>query len=57
MKSNILSLGQFLENDYDIHMKDYSLCKRDDKETLITKVKISKNRTLSLSIQNDVASV
>ncbi|KAJ4724624.1 Retrovirus-related Pol polyprotein from transposon TNT 1-94 [Melia azedarach] len=55
MKSNILSLGQLLENDYDIHMKDYILFIRDDKDNLITKVKMSKNRMFSLNIQNDVA--
>ncbi|KAJ4716700.1 Retrovirus-related Pol polyprotein from transposon TNT 1-94 [Melia azedarach] len=55
MKSNILSLGQLLEKDYDIHMKDYSIFIRDDKGNLITKVKMSKNRMFSLNIQNDVA--
>ena len=55
MKSNILSLGQLLLKDYDIHMKDYSLFIRDDKENLIMKMKISMNRMLSLNIQNNVA--
>ena len=55
MKSNILSLGQLLEKDYDIHLKDYSFFLRDDKRNLITKVKMSKNRIFPLNIQNDVA--
>ncbi|KAJ4722910.1 Retrovirus-related Pol polyprotein from transposon TNT 1-94 [Melia azedarach] len=55
MKSNILSLGQLLEKGYNIHMKDYSLFIRDDKDNLITKVKMSKNIMFSFNIQNDVA--
>ncbi|KAL5824805.1 hypothetical protein ACOSQ3_020868 [Xanthoceras sorbifolium] len=47
-------MGQLLEKGYDIHMKDCSLSIRDDKENLIAKVKMSKNRLFSLNIQNDV---
>ncbi|KAL5733886.1 hypothetical protein ACOSP7_031747 [Xanthoceras sorbifolium] len=36
-------------------MKDCSLFIRDGKRNLIAKVKMSKNRLFSLSIQNDVA--
>ncbi|MCF8701902.1 DDE-type integrase/transposase/recombinase, partial [Corynebacterium sp. MC-10] len=55
MKNNILSLGQLLEKGYDIHMKDHSLSIRDNKNNLITKVPMSKNRMFLLNIQNDVA--
>ena len=55
MKRNILSLGQLLEKDYDIHLKDCSLFLTDGKRNLITKVKMSKNRMFNLNIQNDVA--
>ncbi|KAK6126966.1 hypothetical protein DH2020_039294 [Rehmannia glutinosa] len=44
MKSNILSLGKLLEKGYDIHMKDRSLSIRDDRNNLITKVPMSRNR-------------
>ena len=55
MKRNILSLGQLLEKDYDIHLKDCSLFLTDGKRNLITKVKMSKNIMFPLNIQNDVA--
>ncbi|KAK9100717.1 hypothetical protein Scep_024147 [Stephania cephalantha] len=55
MKSNILSLGQLLEKGYDIHMKDYNLSIKDDKNNFIAKVSMSKNRMFSINIQNDVA--
>ena len=55
MKNNILSLGQLLEKDYDIHMKDSSLSIRDRRNNLITKVPMSGNRMFLLKIQNDVA--
>ncbi|KAK6144512.1 hypothetical protein DH2020_021332 [Rehmannia glutinosa] len=51
MKSNILSLGQLLEKCYDIHMKDRSLSIRDDRNNLITKVPMSRNRMFLLNIQ------
>jgi hypothetical protein len=35
MKSNILSLGQLLGRDYEIHMKNRSLLLRDDKKNFI----------------------
>ncbi|XP_022880612.1 uncharacterized protein LOC111397876 [Olea europaea var. sylvestris] len=43
------------ENGYDIHLKDYSLLIRDQRENLIVKVPITRNRMFALSIQNDVA--
>jgi len=55
MKNNILSLGQLLEKDYDIHMKDSSLSIRDRRNNLITKVPMSRNKMFFLNIQNDVA--
>lgn len=55
MKNNILSLGQFLEKGYDIHLKDHSLSIRDQRENLIVKVPMTRNRMFALSIQNDVA--
>ncbi|KAK6119781.1 hypothetical protein DH2020_046472 [Rehmannia glutinosa] len=50
MKSNILSLGQLLEKGY-IHMKDRSLSIRDDRNNLITKVSMSRNRMFLLNIR------
>jgi hypothetical protein len=55
MKSNILSLGQLLVKDYDIHMKNRSLLLRDDKKNLIAKVPMTSNRMFLLNIQTDVA--
>lgn len=53
-KNNILSLGQVLEKDYDIHMKDSSLSIRDGRNNLIIKVPMSRNRMFLLNIQNNV---
>jgi hypothetical protein len=55
MKSNILRLGQLLEKDYEIHMKNHSLLLRDDKKNLIIKVSMTSNRMFLLNIQTDVA--
>ncbi|KAL8128940.1 hypothetical protein V2J09_018095 [Rumex salicifolius] len=56
MTSNILSLGQFLERGYDIHLKEFeNLLIRDHNGVLIAKVKMKKNRMFPLNIQNDVA--
>jgi len=55
MKSNILSLGQLLEKDFEIHMKNRSLLLRDDKKKLIAKVTMTSNRMFLLNIQMDVA--
>jgi hypothetical protein len=55
MKSNILSLGQLLEKDYEIHMKNRCLLLRDDKKNLIAKILMTSNRMFLLNIQTDVA--
>ena len=55
MKNNILSLGQLLEKGYNIHMKDYSLSLRDNRNNLIAKVPMTRNRMFLLHIQSDVA--
>ncbi|KAE8734503.1 hypothetical protein F3Y22_tig00000764pilonHSYRG00191 [Hibiscus syriacus] len=55
MKSNILSLGQLVEKGYDIHMNNYNLSIKDDKNNFIAKVPMSKNRMFLINIQNDVA--
>jgi len=53
-KNNILSLGQVLEKDFDIHMKGSSLSIRDGRNNLIIKVTMSRNRMFLLNIQNNV---
>ena len=53
LKSNILSLGQLLEKDYDIHMKNHSLYLRNHQGVLIAKVPMSKNRLFLIEIQNN----
>jgi hypothetical protein len=55
MKSNILSLGQLLEKDYEIHMKNRCLLLRDDKKNLTAKILMTSNRMFLLNIQTDVA--
>jgi hypothetical protein len=55
MKSNILSLGKFLEKDSEIHMKNRNILLRDDKKKLIAKVTMTSNRMFLLNIQMDVA--
>jgi len=54
MKNNILSMGKLLEKGYDIHMNE-SLSIKDEKNNLITKVPMSRNRMFFLNIQNDIA--
>jgi hypothetical protein len=49
MKSNILSLGQLLEKDYEIHMNNQSLLLRDDKKNFIAKVPMTSNRMFLLN--------
>ncbi|KAE8657590.1 hypothetical protein F3Y22_tig00116989pilonHSYRG00496 [Hibiscus syriacus] len=55
MKSNILSLGKLVEKCYDIHMNNYNISIKDDKNNFIAKVPMSKNRMFLINIQNDVA--
>ena len=55
LKSNILSLGQLLEKEYEIVLKNGALMMRDNKGDLIAKVQMSKNILFSLKIQKDCA--
>ena len=50
MKSNILSIGQLLEKDYDIQLKDCSYLIRDYQNNVI----VTRNRMFLLNIQTDV---
>ncbi|GJT12880.1 retrovirus-related pol polyprotein from transposon TNT 1-94 [Tanacetum coccineum] len=52
---NILSVGQLLEKNYDIHFKDRSATIRIQEEKLIAKVPMTKNRMFILNIQHDKA--
>ncbi|KAG8377216.1 hypothetical protein BUALT_Bualt08G0005300 [Buddleja alternifolia] len=54
MKSNILSLGQLLEKNYDIHLKNKSLIMRNESGRLLAKVLMTRNRMFMLIIQSDV---
>lgn len=53
LKSNILSVGQLLEKNYDIHFKDRSATIRNPEGKLIAKVPMTKNRIFLLNIQHD----
>ena len=55
LKSNILSVGQLLEKNYDIHFKDRSATIRNPEGKLIAKVPMTKNRMFLLNIQHDEA--
>nr|GEV13382.1 retrovirus-related Pol polyprotein from transposon TNT 1-94 [Tanacetum cinerariifolium] len=55
LKSNILSIGQLLEKNYDIHFKDRSATIRNQEGKLIAKVPMTKNRMFILNIQYDEA--
>ena len=54
LKNKILSLGQFLENRYEIYMKDRTLFLRDQSGSLIAKVPMSCNKFFTLTLQQDV---
>ncbi|KAG8366095.1 hypothetical protein BUALT_Bualt17G0040300 [Buddleja alternifolia] len=54
MKSNILSLGQLLEKNYVIHLKNKSLIMRNESVLLLAKVPMTRNRMFMLNIQSDV---
>ncbi|KAL2251279.1 UNVERIFIED_CONTAM: Retrovirus-related Pol polyprotein from transposon TNT 1-94 [Sesamum indicum] len=54
MRSNILSLGQLLEKNYDIHLKDKCLTMKDGNVRMIAKVPMTKNRIFFLNIQSGV---
>nr|GEZ00134.1 retrovirus-related Pol polyprotein from transposon TNT 1-94 [Tanacetum cinerariifolium] len=55
LKSDILSVVQLLEKNYDIHFKDRSATIRNQEGKLIAKVPMSKNRMFILNIQHDEA--
>nr|GEY53646.1 retrovirus-related Pol polyprotein from transposon TNT 1-94 [Tanacetum cinerariifolium] len=55
LKSNILSVGQLLEKNYDIHFKDRSATIRNQEGKLIAKVLITQNQMFILNIQHDEA--
>ena len=50
LKNNILSLGQLLEKGYDVEMKDMTLSIRDKNKTLISHVKMARNRMFPLHL-------
>ncbi|XP_070032779.1 uncharacterized protein [Nicotiana tomentosiformis] len=50
LKSNILSLGQLLEKEYEIHMKNMHLWIRDSSGILIVKVHMTKNRLFYMNL-------
>jgi hypothetical protein len=50
MKSNMLSLLQLLEKEYEIKMKDHTLTLLDTKKAMIAKVVMKKNRMFLLNI-------
>ncbi|KAG8376361.1 hypothetical protein BUALT_Bualt09G0055100 [Buddleja alternifolia] len=56
IKSNILSLGQLLEKNYDIHLKNKSLMIKDENGRLLVKVPMTRNKIFRLNIQSDVPS-
>ncbi|KAE8729726.1 hypothetical protein F3Y22_tig00003403pilonHSYRG00088 [Hibiscus syriacus] len=47
--------GQLVEKGYDIHMNNYNLSIKDDKNNFIAKAPMSKNRMFLINIQNDIA--
>nr|GEW30773.1 retrovirus-related Pol polyprotein from transposon TNT 1-94 [Tanacetum cinerariifolium] len=53
LKSNILSVGQLLEKNYDIHFKDRSATIRNQEGKLMAKVPMTNNRMFILNIQHD----
>ncbi|GKA63759.1 retrovirus-related pol polyprotein from transposon TNT 1-94 [Tanacetum coccineum] len=55
LKSNILSVGQLLEKNYDIHFKDRSATISNQEGKLIAKVPMTKNQMFILNIQHDEA--
>ena len=54
MKSNILSIGQLPEKDYDIQLKDCSYLIRDYQNNVIVNMPMTRNRMFLLNIQTDV---
>ena len=54
MKTNILIMGQLLEKNYDIQLKDRSCLIRDHKNNVMANVPMTRNRMFLLNIQHDV---
>ena len=54
MKTNILIMGQLLEQNYDIQLKDRSCLIRDHKNNVMANVPMTRNRMFLLNIQHDV---
>jgi hypothetical protein len=52
MKRNILSLGQLLEHDYTVFMKEKTLYLRDQDNWLLAQVEMIKNRMFKLNLVN-----
>ena len=54
MKTNILIMGQLLEKNYDIQLKDRSCLIRDHKNNEMANMPMTRNRMFLLNIQHDV---
>ncbi|CAN1225941.1 hypothetical protein LINGRAPRIM_LOCUS1034 [Linum grandiflorum] len=55
MTCNILSLGQLLEKNYEVHMADQKLELRNERKELIARVPMTKKRMFVLNIQSETA--
>ncbi|CAN1222821.1 Retrovirus-related Pol polyprotein from transposon TNT 1-94 [Linum grandiflorum] len=55
MTCNILSLGQLLEKNYEVHMADRKLELRNERKELIARVPMTKKRMFVLNIQSETA--
>jgi hypothetical protein len=53
VKSNILSLGQLLEKEFEIKIRDRTLTLLDTKGNMIAKVAMTKSRMFLLNIEMD----
>ena len=53
MKTNILIMGQLLEKNYDIQLKDSSCLIRDHKNNVTANVPMTRNRMFLLNIQHE----
>ncbi|CAL1378864.1 unnamed protein product [Linum trigynum] len=57
MTSNILSLGQLMEKNYEVHMVNRQMEMLNEKRQLLANVPMSTNRMFSLNIQTEMGSV
>ncbi|CAL1382197.1 unnamed protein product [Linum trigynum] len=55
MTSNILSLGQLMEKNYEVHMVNRQLELLNEKKQLLARVPMSRNRMFTLNIQTEMA--